>query len=66
VKVPVVTTKDFIIYLEDYQNNTFIHCDVTSKWTKTVKKNLTEAFNKLDKKELLALHKQSDKNIENF
>ena len=66
MKVPVVTTKDFIIYLEDYQDNTFIHCDVTSKWTKTVKKDLTEAFNKLDKKKLLALHKQSDKKHRKF
>lgn len=66
VKVPVVTTKNFIIYLEEYEGNTFIHCDVTSKWTKTVKKELMKAFNNLDKKELLALHKQSDKKHEKF
>jgi hypothetical protein len=66
MKVPVVTTKDFIIYLENYQDNIFIHCDVTSKWTKTVKKDLTKAFNKLNKKELFALHEQSDKKHKKF
>ena len=66
MKVPVVDTKDFIIYLEDYQDNTFIHCDVKSKWSKTVKKELTQAFNKLDKKELYALHLPGDNKHSKF
>lgn len=39
MKFPVIDTEDFVIHLEPYDGNTFIHCDVKSKWTKTVKKN---------------------------
>lgn len=43
MKIPVVKTQDFTIYLEPYQGHTFIHCDVYH-WTKTVKKALKTAF----------------------
>lgn len=43
MKIPVVKSQDFTIYLEPYQGHTFIHCDVYH-WTKTVKKALKAAF----------------------
>jgi hypothetical protein len=69
MKVSVVETKDFIIYLEDDNGKTFIHCDVLSTWSKKVKRSLLLWFDKLTKeygKELYALHTPNDKKHEKF
>lgn len=68
-KIPVVSTQDFIIYLEELPEATFIHCDVLTKWTKRTKQHLKNAFNLLTKeygKELYALHTPTDKKHEKF
>lgn len=69
MKIPVIRTKDFILYLEEFQGLTFIHCDVLTKWTKEVKKSLQQWFDVLTKeygKELYALHSPDDKKHEKF
>jgi hypothetical protein len=38
MKVPVVETKDFIIYLEHYKDLVWLHIDV-HKWTPKIKKS---------------------------
>lgn len=43
MKIPVVKSKDFTLYLEPYQGHAFIHCDVY-RWTSTVKRALKAAF----------------------
>lgn len=68
-KIPVITTKDYIIYLEDNEGYFFIHCDVNSKWNKVVKKELLKDFKILTKewnRELYALHTPNDKKHEKF
>ena len=42
MKVPVIENDDFIIYLENYEDTVFIHCDVLTKYTKTLRKKLLE------------------------
>lgn len=62
MKTPVVCRPFYTVYLEDYQGNTFIHCDCF-KWTKGVKKQLTEdidVLTKLHGKPLLAFHDKDD------
>jgi hypothetical protein len=69
MKVPVVQTEDFIIYLEQDLNKTFIHCDVVNSWSRKVKRNLLLWFDALTKeygKELYALHTPNDKKHEKF
>jgi hypothetical protein len=50
MKTPVVYSKDYIVYLEFFDGQTFIHCDCFN-WNKHIKKNL-----KLDVDTLVALH----------
>ena len=69
MKVPVLDTDDFVLYIEKVGDNSFIHCDVVAKWSKTVKRNLQLAFNLLTQeygKELYALHTPGDKKHEKF
>jgi hypothetical protein len=69
MKVPVLDTDDFVLYIEEVDDNSFIHCDVVAKWNKTVKRNLQIAFNLLTQeygKELYALHAPEDKKHEKF
>ncbi len=54
-RVPVVVEDDYIIKLqphisEEGTHMMFIHCDVTSKWTKLIKEDLKFKFKKLAKK----------------
>jgi hypothetical protein len=63
MKTPIVNREHFIIYLEEVDGFIFIHCDVLSKWTKTIKKELQEEFDKITKKlntDLFALHTPND------
>ena len=67
MKIPVVKSQDFTIYLEPYQGHTFIHCDVYH-WTSTVKKALKKAFQSVLKlaPEPFALVTPSDKKHQKF
>jgi hypothetical protein len=48
VKVPVVTTENYILYLERTPwQDLFIHCDFTGKWNKENKKKFLEDLEKL-------------------
>jgi hypothetical protein len=63
MKTPVVNREHYIIYLEKHEENFFIHCDVLTKWTKEVKKELQKDFKILTEnwdKDLFALHTPSD------
>jgi hypothetical protein len=69
MKIPVITTDDFIIYLEDNEGIVFIHCDVLRKWNKKVKQKLLKSFDVLTKewnRELYALHTPNDSKHEKF
>jgi hypothetical protein len=69
LKVPVVQTDQFILYIEDVDGYWFIHCDVLTKWNKAVKHNLKLWFKRLTDecgKELFALHTPEDKKHEKF
>lgn len=69
MKVPVLTTKEFVLYIEDFRGDWYIHCDVLVKWTKEVKRRLKKCFDVLTKecgKELYALHSPDDKKHEKF
>lgn len=69
MKLPVVQTANFIIYLEKDLGKTFIHCDILNNWSKKVKRELLLSFDKLTKKynkELYALHVPTDKKHEKF
>lgn len=68
-KFPVVNRQDYIIYLEDDNGVVFIHCDVLTKWTKEVKKNLLVDFKLLTEmwnSDLFALHQPQDKKHKKF
>jgi hypothetical protein len=69
MKIPVIKTEDFIIYLEDNEGIVFIHCDVLGNWNKKVKQNLLKSFDVLTKewdRELYALHTPNDSKHEKF
>jgi hypothetical protein len=69
MKVPVLNTDDFVLYLEEVNNITFIHCDVLARWSKEIKNKLQIAFQLLTQeygKELYALHTPADKKHEKF
>lgn len=52
MKTPVITSKDYIVYLEYSFNMTFIHCDCY-RGTKEVKQTLKKDF-----ETLLSIHRQ--------
>lgn len=52
MKTPVITSNDYTVYFEFSFNMTFIHCDCY-RWSKNVKQQLTEDFNKL-----VSIHRQ--------
>lgn len=69
MKVTVVSTDEFVIYLEKDNGFVFIHCDVLVKWTKQVKKHLMEKFTELalnNGTSLYALHSPDDSKHEKF
>ena len=69
LKKPVITTKEFVLYLEEVDYNIFIHCDVNVKWSKSVKNRLNFAFKELRKNlgvDINALHPIEDKKHEKF
>lgn len=69
MKVPVVNTSDYILYLEELPDCLVIHCDVLTKWSKEVKKKLEVDFENLMiacNQPVYALHTPSDKKHEKF
>jgi hypothetical protein len=69
MKQPVIITSSYILYLEQDNGFTFIHCDVLNKWTKEVKKQLANSFKDLTiqyGQPLYALHTKEDKKHEKF
>lgn len=63
MKIPFIRKNEFIIYVEDYCDSLFIHCDVLVPWSKTIKQKLLSSFNKLTKiiqQPLYALHDKQD------
>lgn len=63
MKVPVIENDDFIIYLENYEDTVFIHCDVLTKYTKTIRKKLLENLEllvSLRKSQVFAIHEPED------
>ena len=60
-KVPVIKTSRYTLYIEDYCDSLFIHCDVF-KWDIRTRKSLEVGLNKLlgfYKKALYALHENT-------
>ena len=68
-KVPVILKDDYVVFFEPSTAGVLIHCDVKTRWTKTVKKNLQEDWSTLrslhSHRPMYALHKpeQGDKHI---
>lgn len=63
MKIPVIKTKDYTVYLEEDHGSLFIHCDCF-KWNKTVKRQLKEDVDKLSKnsiKPIYAIHEVDDR-----
>ena len=62
MKTPVITSEDYIVYLELFSNNLFIHCDCF-RWSKKVKTTLTKDFNtflSVLRQPVLAIHEIED------
>ena len=62
MKTPVIYNKDYIVYLENFQGYSVIHCDCF-RWSKETKKNLIENIEtlvKLHNAPLLAFHDKED------
>ena len=62
MKIPVITSDDYIVFLEKFETFTFIHCDCF-KWSNSVRKQLEEDFNKLmtiHRKDIYAFHELED------
>lgn len=62
MKTPVITSDDYIVYLEYSFNMTFIHCDC-NRWSKTIKKQLKADFDALvaiHRKPIFAIHELND------
>ena len=57
MKIPVITSDDYIVYIEKFNDDLFIHMDVY-KWTKEVKSSFVLDWNKWAKsqnKDLFAM-----------
>jgi hypothetical protein len=50
VKIPAITTDDYIIYTEDVNGLLFVHMDVF-KWTKSIKKDFAKDWHDWAKKQ---------------
>ena len=62
MKTPVIYSQYYVVYLEFFDENTFIHCDC-SRWNKEIKISLQKDIDILvgiHKKPILALHDQED------
>ena len=62
MKTPVINSKDYIVYLEEYQGLSIIHCDCFS-WSKNIKKQLItdlDVLFKIHRKHIYAIHEMED------
>ena len=62
MKVPVISSADYIVYFEPYEQYNFIHCDCFG-WSKQIKRQLIEDFDLLTsvyRKDIYALHEVGD------
>ena len=62
MKVPFAFTPFYTLYLESYNNNSFIHCDCL-KWSKSIKESLRQdidMFMKIHRKPVYAIHEIAD------
>lgn len=62
MKTPVIISPNYIVYLEEHADVSFIHCDCFG-WTKTIKQELIVDFEKLlqiHRKPVFAIHEIND------
>jgi hypothetical protein len=62
MKTPVVIRNKYILYLENYQGTSFIHCDCIG-WTKTIKNSIiqdVDSLVKLHGQPIFAFHNKDD------
>jgi hypothetical protein len=62
MKTPVITSKDYIVYIEPYQGLSIIHCDCF-RWSKEVKKSLKtdwDLFFSIHRNNIYAIHDIED------
>ena len=62
MKTPVIETDDFIAYYDQYEEHTFLHCDVY-RYNKAVKRDLNQGLKLLlliRATPLFAIHDQED------
>lgn len=62
MKTPVIQSKDYTVYFENYNGLTIIHCDCY-RWTKETKRSLTEDWLKLQsihRNPIYAIHEIDD------
>ena len=62
IKVPVITSDNYVVYFENYDGFTFVHCDCFG-WSKTIKNSLKEDWEqlvKIHRRDIYALHEIDD------
>ena len=62
MKIPVIVSANYIVYLEEHAGASFIHCDCFG-WTKAIKTALLEDFEKLlqiHRAPIFAIHELED------
>jgi hypothetical protein len=67
-KVPVVLRKDYVIYLELFQNNLWFHTDIY-RWTPQVKRDFNKSVDcllELVGVDVVALIQEDNKKLEKF
>ena len=63
MKTPVIKKKDYIVYFENHEGYTFIHCDC-HRWSKTIRQNLIkdiDVLTKLHGASIYCTHDKEDK-----
>ena len=68
MKIPVIYSQDYTVFFENDCGFTIIHCDC-ERWTKEVKKQLIDDFEKLceiHRNEIYAIHEIGDVKHEKF
>ena len=64
MKIPVVLHPNYMLYIEEFQDKIFMHCDVY-KWNKTTKKSLDNSLQQLFNlygRDIYALHENTQDN----
>jgi len=69
LKEPVITTPDFVLFLDEYEGNLYIHCDVIRGWNRLVKAKLRISLDVLldmYKQPIYAVHDKGDNTHSKF